>query len=199
MRHPLPAALAAAVLLLAGCTADDVPTPGESNVDVDTPALREIKREAGIENCAPGSADGGLPAVTLPCLGGGPDVDVSTLAGPMIVNLWQSFCGPCRREMPALQEFYEKHGEVVPVLGVDGTDMQPQAALEFAREVGVTYPQLADPGGDLSGQAPFPYIRGYPYLAIVDADGEVAYQQFGGVDSYAELVQLVNQHLGTDL
>jgi thiol-disulfide isomerase/thioredoxin len=199
MRRLLPAALAAAVLVLAGCGPNDVSPPGESTVAVDTPRLRAIKHEAGIENCRPGTADGGLPSITLPCLGGGPDVDVSTLGGPLIINLWQSFCGPCRKEMPALQEFYEKHGKQVPVLGIDSTDLQPQAALEFARKVGVTYPQLADPGGDLSAQAPFPVIRGYPYLAIMDADGKLVFQQFGGVDSYEELDDLVHQHLGTDL
>jgi thiol-disulfide isomerase/thioredoxin len=192
------AALAAALLVLTGCSPDDT-APGPARVDVDTPELRQIKQEAGIEDCRPGDAEGGLPDITLPCLGGGADVDLASLEGPMIVNLWQAFCGPCRKEMPALQEFHEKHGDRVPVLGIDSQDLQPQAALEFAKRVGVTYPQLADPGGDLSRQAPFPYIRGYPYLAIIDADGQVAYQQFGGVDSYDELVGLVREHLGTEL
>jgi len=201
MRRGAPVVLAVAVLLLGACDSADVPKPpGEAKVDVDTPALRAIKQKAGIETCVPGAAtDGGLPAVTLPCLGGGPDVDLSSLEGPMVVNLWQSFCEPCRKEMPALQEFHERHGDQVPVLGIDSTDVQPQAALEFAADLGVTYPQLADPGGDLSARAPFPTIRGYPYLAIVDADGEIAWQQFGGVDSYADLVDLVNEHLGTEL
>ena len=201
MRHRAGAALVAAFLLLAACDSGDLPKPpGEAKIDVDTPALRTIKERAGIEPCAPGRVtDGGLPAVTLPCLGGGPDVDLATLQGPMIVNLWQSFCDACRTEMPALQEFHERHGDQVPVLGIDSTDVQPQAALEFAAELGVTYPQLADPGGDLSARDPFPLVRGYPYLAIIDAEGEIAWQQFGGVDSYADLVELVNEHLGTDL
>jgi thiol-disulfide isomerase/thioredoxin len=190
----------AAVLLLGGCTGDEVPSPGEARIDVDTPALRAIKHSAGIEDCSEGtSSGGGLPAVTLPCLGGGPDVDLSTLQGPMIVNLWQAFCKPCRTEMPALQRFHETYGDQVTVIGVDSTDTQPKAALEFAKRVGVTYPLLADPNGDLSNADPFPFIRGYPYLAIVDADGELVYQQLGGVQSYDELVDLVDEHLGTDL
>jgi len=199
MRRLLVAALAA--LALTGCSGSDLPTqPGAARVDVDTPALRAIKKDAGIADCEPGTAvSGGLPDLTLPCLGGGPSVDLSAVQGPVIVNLWQSFCGPCRKEMPALQEFYERHGDRVAVLGIDSTDTQPQAALEFARQVGATYPQLADPGGDLSTLDPFPYIRGYPYLAIFDADGRLAYQQFGGVSSYDELVRLVDEHLGIDL
>jgi len=194
------AALVAAVLLLGGCSSDDVPAPGEAKVDVDTPQMRAVKKAAGIEECAPGTAEaGGLPDLTLPCLGGGQDVDLATLQGPMIVNLWQSYCAPCRREMPALQEFHEKYGDQVAVLGIDSTDMQPMAALEFAQKVGVTYPLLADPSGNLSASDPFPPIRGYPYLAIFDADGKMAYQQYGGVDSYDDLVALVRKHLGISL
>ena len=92
--------VAVAVLALTtACDPDDVPVPDESNVDFDTPALREAKQAAGVADCAPGDAkpvDGGLPAITLPCLGGGPDVDLSTLRGPLVVSLWAQSCGPCR-------------------------------------------------------------------------------------------------------
>ena len=54
----------------------------------------------------------------------------------MVINLWQSFCGPCRNEMPALQEFHEKYGDQVPVLGIDSQDLQPEAALELAEKTG---------------------------------------------------------------
>jgi thiol-disulfide isomerase/thioredoxin len=200
MRRLVLAALAVAVLLT-GCDSDDLPEPpGEAKIDVDTPALVKLKKEAGIEPCRDGTAsDGGLPAVSLPCLGGGPAVDLSTIQGPAILNYWQSFCPPCREEMPALQEFYDKHGDQVPVLGIDSQDLQPGAALELAKELGVTYPLVADPGGDLNGLAPFPVIRGYPWVGLVDADGRIVYQRFGGVKSYGELVDLVNEHLGTDL
>ena len=76
------------------------------DVDVDTPALREVKARIGMDDCVPGegeAVDGGLPDVTLPCLGGGPDVDLASLRGPMVINLWQARCEPCRREMPALE------------------------------------------------------------------------------------------------
>lgn len=75
-----PAALAIAVLaLLAGCSGTaghsfTVPYVGPADVDVDTPALREAKAAAGIEDCprpAGGTGSGDLPAVRLPCLGGG--------------------------------------------------------------------------------------------------------------------------------
>jgi thiol-disulfide isomerase/thioredoxin len=149
----------------------------------------------------PGSAapvDGGLPELTLPCLGGGSDVDLASLQGPVIVNLWASYCGPCRKEMPALQEFSEKYGDQVPVIGVDYQDPQPKAALELARKSGVTYPLIADPGGDLNANDPIPVIRGIPMFFFVDADGKVTFLP-GGIDSADELVELVDEHLGISL
>ena len=198
MRKLLAAALVAALLGLSGCS-DDVPDPGEAKIDVDTPELRQIKADAGIEACAPGDADdGGLPDLTLPCLGGGPGVDLSSLRGPMVVNLWGSWCGPCRKEMPALEAFHEQYGDQVPVLGIDYQDPQPAAALDLARKSGVTYPLLADPGGDLNANDPLPVIRGLPHLVLLDAQGEVTYVT-QPIDSVDDLVDLANEHLGTDL
>jgi thiol-disulfide isomerase/thioredoxin len=199
MRRLLPAVLAAAVLVLAGCDTDDVTPPGRSSIDVDTPALAELKQQTDIADCAPGTAsDAGLPDLTLPCLGGGPDVDLASLKGPLIVNLWASNCGPCRQEMPAIQDFHERYGDRVGVLGVDYQDAQPAAALELARRSGVTYPLVADPGGDLNANAPLPVIRGIPLFVFVTADGDVSAVP-GGIDSAGELVDLAREHLGTDL
>ncbi|GAA1134286.1 TlpA disulfide reductase family protein [Nocardioides aquiterrae] len=194
MRLLRPAALAAAVLVLAGCNAEDVRPPGRSSIDVDTPALVKLKRQTDVADCAPGTGTGaGLPDLTLPCLGGGPEVDLSTLRGPLVLNLWASNCGPCRVEMPAIQEFHERYGDRVGVLGVDYQDPQPAAALELAERSGVTYPLVADPGGDLNANAPVPVIRGIPVFVFVTADGEVSTVP-GGIDSADELVELAQQH-----
>lgn len=206
MRYALAAAMAAVVLLLAGCastpTIEAGPVTGPAKIDVDTPQLRELKKQAGVEACAPGAAGavaGGLPAVTLPCLGGGPEVDLSTLRGPMVVNLWASWCGPCRAEMPILQGFHEKYGDQVAVLGVDYQDPQTVGALDLVLASGVTYPLLADPQGALSGADPFPALTRMPFLAFVDADGAVVGKVFNEIDSEDEMIQLANHYLGTDL
>ncbi len=161
-----------------------------------------MKADAGVEDCEPSRGehvDGGLPQVTLPCFGGGPDVDLGALRGPMVVNLWASTCGPCRREMPILQDFHEEYGDRVQVVGIDYQDVQTEAAMDLVRQTGATYPLLADPQSDLSGAAPFPVLRGLPFLALVDAEGRVAHQEFTIIESRQQLVGLVNRHLGTSL
>ncbi|NYD43627.1 TlpA family protein disulfide reductase [Nocardioides panaciterrulae] len=201
MRKGFLGPVAAAVLVLSGCGAGPAPTTASPSIDVDTPQLRQLKQQAGIEPCQHQTGDpvdGGLPNVTLPCLGGGPAVDLAGLRGPLVVNLWGSYCGPCRKEMPVLQQFHEKYGDRVGVLGVDYEDAQTASALELARKSGVTYPLVADTDGALQGNGPFPVRMGLPLFAFVDQDGHVELAA-GGVGSVAELEQLVDQHLGLNL
>ncbi len=152
------AVLAAALLLLTGCTDDgprgitlDNRPVAESDVDVDTPALREAKAAAGIADCTPGPGGGQLPGLTLPCLGGGTAVDLSSLKGPMVLSFWGSWCGPCAEEMPALQDFYEQYGDQVPVLGVDFTDRYPASAIEQMARARRDLPVTRRPGWRRAG------------------------------------------------
>ena len=173
------------------------------DVEVDTPELRAAKDRIGMLDCEPGTGDpvtGGLPDVTLPCLGGGPDVDLASLRGPAVINLWQARCEPCRLEMPALEEFHQQYGDQVAVIGLDFNDVQPAAAMALAEDTGVTYPSVADPGGDLMTEEAFAIARrGLPAFLYLAADGTIAGQSSGGVDSVAEIQELVAQHLGVDL
>jgi thiol-disulfide isomerase/thioredoxin len=196
--------VALAALVLTGCSDDggtDFPTPGRPTVDVDTPDLRELKEEAGVEPCPAADGDpvdGGLPDVTLPCLGGGPDVALGALRGPMVVNLWASWCGPCRQEMPVLQAFHEQHGAQVPVLGIDWQDPQVTGALQLVVDTGVTYPLVADVAGDLGAIDGMP-VRGLPGIVLLDAEGEVVFRELQEIESQEELEDLVAEHLGVEL
>jgi thiol-disulfide isomerase/thioredoxin len=199
----------AGLLLLAtltACAGDQDPglLPGPPDVDVDTAQLRAAKERIGMADCQPGSAapgevEGGLPEVTLPCLAGGPDVDLTTLRGPMVINLWQAFCQPCRKEMPALQAFTEKHGDEVAVLGIDYNDVHPEAAMKLAEQTGATYPSVADPGGEFPGVEGYGRIPGLPTWIFLDADGVVTHLEATSVDTVGEVEDLVAEHLGVRL
>lgn len=196
MRRAL-AATAAVLLLLTGCDGGGASPPGESDVEVDTPELREQKAAAGIEDCVPGTGSSDLPDLTLPCLGGGPDVDLSTLQGPLMINLWYSACGPCRAEMPILQQFHEQHADQVALIGLD-IETYPGSAIDFAEEVGATYPQLADPGGTIFDDADLGLRPAFPQTIFVAEDGTVS-AVAGEVESLTELEDLVDQRLGVRL
>jgi thiol-disulfide isomerase/thioredoxin len=214
MRMAVGAAATSAVLLLAGCTTTTPPAGragsttgsagngGGTGVDVDTPALRAAKARAGIADCptvqppsGPAPADP-MPDLTLPCLGGGPDVALSDLRGPMVVNLWAQWCGPCREELPYYEQLHRRAGDRVAVLGVDYQDTRPDWAIDLLDTTGVTYPSLADPGAEL--RVPL-RVRGLPGIVFVDADGRVVHQEFAVIESYDQLAGLVERYLGVAL
>jgi cytochrome c biogenesis protein CcmG/thiol:disulfide interchange protein DsbE len=140
-----------------------------------------------------------MPDVTLAGFDGGEAVDLGELRGPALVNLWASWCGPCREEMPLLEEFHQQHGDEVSVLGIDYQDAQPAKAAELVAQTGVTYQLVTDPDGEVSGQGAFPNLRGLPFWALVDADGMVTHLKAGEVDTVDEIVALAEQHLGVTL
>lgn len=180
------------LLLLVACGAPDIQgITGSPNVDVDTPKLRSIKQQAGIAQCPVtegAKAEDGLPDVTLPCLGGGRDVAIAALKGPLVVNLWAQWCAPCRAELPHYQAFSEKYAGKVDVLGVDWNDTQPERALLLAQETGVTYPLIADTEPAIRGQV-------LPRVLLIDESGDVVHDEAVEITSVRQLEEMVTEHL----
>lgn len=202
MRRAIAAALAAvlSVLLLSACGAPKLTPPPPAKIPVDTPDMVAMKAKSQIEDCPKPQARGGaLPRMTLKCLGGGTSVDLSTLKGPLVINLWWEGCVPCRREMPALASFYKQYGDRVPILGIDSTDVYPGVALRKAIKWGVTFPLLADPGGDLQGTSMT--IHNYPSFFFLSVDGKLTGPVLagGGADSVDAVKKLVLDNLGIAL
>ena len=132
-----------------------------------------------------------LPDVTLPCLGDGPDVRLADLRGPLVVNVWAQWCGPCRDEAPYLAEL-AKTGKV-QMLGIDYADPRPELAAKFATEEGLAYPHLID--SDKAIQRALK-VAGPPLTAFIGKDGAVVHVHRGVLTSQQQLDQLVRDKLG---
>jgi cytochrome c biogenesis protein CcmG/thiol:disulfide interchange protein DsbE len=121
-----------------------------------------------------------IPATELDTLDGEGTGSISDYRGEWVfVNVWASWCDPCREESPALQRFHEEHRDKgFTVLGIDSRDVSSEA-LAFVEEFGLTYPQLHDSEGDIPDELG---MTGFPESFLVDPEGNVALLRPGPVD-----------------
>lgn len=102
---------------------------------------------------------------------------------PLVVNLWASWCGPCRFEFPTLQKLSAAYGKRVAFLGVNSQDSD-DAAKTFLGEDPVPYPSYTDPNRDI-----FNAVGAFalPDTAFYDRGGKLLYLKQGPYTSHAEL------------
>ncbi len=100
--------------------------------------------------------------------------------GPVLVNLWATWCGPCRFETPYLQSVYEEYGD--RGLKIAGVSVDSRASLEaveaFLADNGVTYDILLDP--DMISTDVFAAI-GLPASFLIDSDGVILFDRLGPI------------------
>jgi cytochrome c biogenesis protein CcmG, thiol:disulfide interchange protein DsbE len=96
---------------------------------------------------------------------------------PLVLNVWASWCGPCRAEMPALQQVYLQAKDQVGFLGLDSRDVV-DAARRFAARTGVTYPLAADPDGQAAAELG---AAGLPTTLFIGADGSLRGRHVGAL------------------
>jgi peroxiredoxin len=135
------------------------------------------------------------PDFTLDLLGGG-QVTLSELRGQVVVlNLWASWCPPCRAEMPALERTYQAYQDQgVIILGVNSTiqDDEGQAAA-FVQEYNLSFPIPLDRAGTVSEQYD---LNGLPTTFFIDRQGVIRAVMVGGPLSEATLTSTIEQILG---
>jgi thiol-disulfide isomerase/thioredoxin len=104
-------------------------------------------------------------------------------AGKVVVlNVWGSWCAPCRKEAPDLVAASKELGPSVQFIGLNTRDLDKAPARRFAQEFGVTYPSIYDPSGKLllgfRGQISAAAI---PSTLVIDKNGKVASRVIGEV------------------
>lgn len=110
---------------------------------------------------------------------------------PVVINLWASWCGPCRLEFPHFQRLAAELGKRVAFLGVDVQDSE-EAAARFLDETPVPYPSFVDPEGRIAES--MGAGLGLPATAFYDRQGEQVHLKRGPYASAEELRADVERH-----
>ena len=115
----------------------------------------------------------------------GQEVSLSDFRGkPVLINFWASWCGPCRIEMPLLQEVYEQWTSKGLVLLAVNLQESQGTVEEFIEGAGYTFPVLLAPGN----KVPLSYnIRGIPATFFIDADGVIRDIKIGAFSGVGEI------------
>jgi cytochrome c-type biogenesis protein len=100
---------------------------------------------------------------------------------PVLLNVWATWCHPCRDEIPELQAIHERYRarglELVGVsIDADGTD---EAIRAFMRDFRMTYPVWRDPGERVSTQF---LVVGVPATFLIDRDGVLRWRKTGPIE-----------------
>jgi peroxiredoxin len=128
-----------------------------------------LAADAGAANLAPGAQ---APAFELGSQSGKP-VDLANFKGQVVlINFWATWCGPCRKEMPVLDQLYSKYKPLgFTLLGVN-VEPDPGNATGFLKSTPVTFPILFDTESKVSKLYE---VAGMPSTIIVDRKGNVRY------------------------
>ncbi len=115
----------------------------------------------------------------------GENLRLSEYRGDVVmINFWATWCGPCRQEMPLLDDLYSRYQRVgFNLLGVN-IDDDSSRAMNMVRELGVNFPVLFDDRKEVSRMYD---VDAMPVTVIVDREGNVRYVHQGYRPGYEEL------------
>jgi thiol-disulfide isomerase/thioredoxin len=182
MRRLAPAFVLASALLVAACS----PSNLESGIGKFAQAEGREFIPEGEREAAPVVEGTTLEGDTLA---------LADLDGPVLVNFWASWCGPCAREAPHLQAVHQAYGpRGLHVVGVDVKDDVANART-FERDFGITYPSWQDPAAAIAASFGGIGPAALPSTILLDRDHRVAVRLFGAV-SGARLAPYLEELVG---
>jgi thiol-disulfide isomerase/thioredoxin len=129
----------------------------------------------------------------LECLGGGAPIAADSIVGPALVNVWGTWCAPCKQELPHLAHFLQKGDGSVQVIGIAVEEKSQAAVKKFIERNGMTWPVLYDATGSTKSI----FGMGVPVTWFIDAQGKVVHRKFGPFNSTEEIQLAVAKYLGT--
>ncbi|HXW76206.1 MAG TPA: TlpA disulfide reductase family protein [Candidatus Eremiobacteraceae bacterium] len=134
-----------------------------------------------------------VPDAVVPDIDGGA-ISLDAYRGrPVLLNLWATWCGPCRREMPALERLSRADAGKISVVSIDQREA-PGIVRAYVRRFGVTFPVGIDDGQQLGTAL---HLIGLPSSFFVDRDGVIR-EAVDGEMTFDEMTAKTEQLVAAD-
>ena len=171
-------------LLLSGCsTGKQIPTsalgviPSCDEIDTSKETSEELK---------------------MSCLDGSSEINYHSIKGPIIINVWASWCTGCKEEMAYFVDLYAKpifkSGEI-KLLGIDVDEKNADSGPNFIKSHGMSWPHLED----TDSRSKLVFGPGVPVTYFLDKSGEVIHKHIGAFRSKSELYEAVEKYFEVKL
>jgi len=171
-------------LLLSSCsTGEQLPTaapgviPSCDQIDISKETIEELK---------------------LPCIDGSSEINYHSIKGPIIINVWASWCTGCKEEMPYFVDLYAnpifKSGEI-KLLGIDVDEKNADSGPNFIKSHGMSWPHLED----TDSRSKLVFGPGVPVTYFLDKSGEVIHKHIGAYRSKSQLYEAVEKYFAVKL
>ena len=134
----------------------------------------------------------------MPCLDGSSVINFHSIKGPIIINVWGSWCEGCREEMPYLVDLYATDLFVngnIKLIGIDVEESTLDAGPNFIKSHSMTWPHLLD----IDSKSKFVFGMGVPVTWFIDANGDVIYKHIGAYRTKKELFDHVEKYFKVKL
>ena len=154
-------------------------------------AVEPIQAKGVVVSCENIKVEGGTGA-PLECLGGGSAIAADAIRGPALINVWGTWCQPCKQELPHLADFWAEYSDQVDVVGIAVEEKNQQSVRKFIKNYGISWPILYDATGATRGE----FGMGVPVTLLVDESGAVVYKKYGPFKSTEEVELAAIKYLG---
>jgi len=137
-------------------------------------------------------------STVMPCLGGEVSINFHQLKGPMVINVWGSWCEGCKEEMPYFVDLYETQSfksDQIQLLGINVEESSKVEAIQYIKKSGMSWPHLED----LDGVSKSIFGPGVPVTWFINEEGENVATKIGAYTSKDQLFEQVEKAFGIEL
>ena len=137
-------------------------------------------------------------SILIPCLDGSGEINFHQIKGPLLINVWGSWCEGCKQEMPYFIELYQsqlfKNGQI-QMLGINVEEKSNKDAIDYIQKSGMSWSNLEDS----SGVSKSIFGPGVPVTWFIDENGKTVETKIGAYTNKKQLFNQVEKAFGVKL